>query len=233
MSKIYETCYVYKIVNYIDDNIYVGSTTEQLCKRMVQHRSNCKSGKYPNIKLYSHFNLHGIANFKIVLIEEYKNINRDTLRKYEDKFIKEFDSVKSGLNGRHEDGSICIHNKNRNQCILCHSISICEHNKIRNVCKLCHGSQICEHNRQRSQCKECKGSQICEHNRIRSTCKECKGSLICEHNKNRNFCRDCNNFFCNFCTKKLSSNQSLKRHIITCRKNPINSNKCLFTMETI
>ena len=161
MSKIYETCYVYKIINDIDDLIYIGSTADKLCKRMANHRLRYKLEKYLNSKLYTHMNLHGIEYFKIILVEEYKNINRETLRKHEDSYMKQFDTVKNGLNGRYEDGIIC------------------EHNNKRSRCKECVGSQICEHNRRRENCKECKGSSICEHNKRQNTCKECGGSQIC------------------------------------------------------
>ena len=111
MSKIYETCYVYKIINDIDDLIYIGSTADKLCKRMVRHRSDAKRENTKNTKFYTHIKLHGIDNFKIILVEEFKSINRETLRKHEDKYIKEFNTVKNGLNGRYEDGAICEHNK--------------------------------------------------------------------------------------------------------------------------
>ena len=67
MSKIYETCYVYKIINDIDDLIYIGSTADKLCKRMVAHRMNAKRENTKNTKIYTHINLHGIDNFKIIL----------------------------------------------------------------------------------------------------------------------------------------------------------------------
>ena len=51
MSKIYETCYVYKIINDIDDLIYIGSTADKLCKRMVRHRSDAKRENTKNTKL--------------------------------------------------------------------------------------------------------------------------------------------------------------------------------------
>lgn len=207
MSKIYETCYVYKIINDIDDLVYIGSTADKLCKRMAKHRETAKREDAQKRKIYIHMNLHGIEHFKIILVEEYKNINREELLKNEDKFIKEFDSIKIGLNGRLSTGN-----------------SICEHNKRRVQCKECGGSQICEHNNRRSQCKECGGSQICEHNKMKNRCKECGGSSICEHNKEKGSCKDCTNFICNICDKKLCSNHSLKRHLITCSKNQTNTN---------
>ena len=37
---------IYKILNTIDDNVYVGSTTEPLCKRMWKHKWDVKNNKF-------------------------------------------------------------------------------------------------------------------------------------------------------------------------------------------
>ena len=55
---------LYKIINDIDDLIYIGSTADKLCKRMANHRLSTKN---KNSKIYIHMNLHGIENFKIIL----------------------------------------------------------------------------------------------------------------------------------------------------------------------
>ena len=230
MSKIYETCYVYKIINDIDDLIYIGSTADKLCKRMVYHRMSARKEKDKNRKLYLHINLHGIEHFKIILVEEYKNINRETLRKHEYKFIKDFNTVKNGLNGCYANGITCEHNKSRSRCKDCGGSQICEHNRLRSKCKECHWGSICEHNKERDACKECGGSKICEHNRIRSKCKECGGSSICEHHTVVYECKDCNNFKCDFCEKKLCSKRNLAQHMNTCKKKPEND-KCLFSLN--
>ena len=78
MSKIYGTCYVYKIINDFDDLIYIGSTAEKLCRRMAIHRRDAKNPKKMNRKFYLHMNLHGTDKHKIILVEEYTNINRET-----------------------------------------------------------------------------------------------------------------------------------------------------------
>ena len=38
----YSTGKIYKILNNIDDNVYVGSTVDTLGRRMAKHRSNMK-----------------------------------------------------------------------------------------------------------------------------------------------------------------------------------------------
>ena len=60
---------IYKIVNNVDDKIYVGSTCSSLAKRKGQHKANLN--KYPNMASYKHFNEVGWDNVDIVLIETY------------------------------------------------------------------------------------------------------------------------------------------------------------------
>ncbi len=153
--KKYENCYVYKIVNNIDNLIYIGSTTNSLFKRMTTHKINSRCSKFKNRKIYNHMNLYGEDKFKIEPIEEFKNIGRDELRKYEDKYIKEFNTVINGLNTKYEVGINCDHNTRRNQCLICHGNNICSHNKQKWFCLLCNGTQVCEHDKQKKQCKAC------------------------------------------------------------------------------
>ena len=68
---------VYKIVNNIDNMIYIGSTTCHLCSRMNVHRCNTRNNK--NATLYKHMHKLGIRNFYIVLIENYSCSNKDQL----------------------------------------------------------------------------------------------------------------------------------------------------------
>jgi hypothetical protein len=180
---------VYKIVNTMDELIYIGATGATLSHRMVQHRANAKTGKTSTI--YTHMRDIGIEKFSIILIEQLENVTKEQLRAKEDKWIKELDTVNNGLNGRYEMGQTCIHNKRRSNCKECGGSAICIHNKYRSSCKECNGSAICIHNKQRLQCKECEGSSICIHNKYRSSCKECKGSAICIHNKQRLQCKEC------------------------------------------
>ena len=57
---------IYKIVNDIDDYVYVGSTTDTLCRRLTRHRTDMKRNLTFNI--YEHMKKHGIEHFKIILI---------------------------------------------------------------------------------------------------------------------------------------------------------------------
>ena len=78
---------IYKIVNNIDNMIYIGSTTTKLCYRMSIHRCHMEYNNN-NSTLYQHMRKLGIDNFKIVLIEEYPWSNKDQLLRRERYIIE-------------------------------------------------------------------------------------------------------------------------------------------------
>jgi hypothetical protein len=86
---------IYKIVNNIDNMLYIGSTTTKLCQRMNVHR--CKTRYNNNINLYNHMRKLGVDNFKIVLIEEYSCSNKDQLLRRE-RYILELHDKQKLLN---------------------------------------------------------------------------------------------------------------------------------------
>jgi hypothetical protein len=184
---------IYKIVNDINSEIYIGSTKQILCKRMADHRKSSRREKCKNYLLYQLAETHGWNRFKIILIEEFECKNNEERFRKEQHYI---DELKPVLNKCNAYGS-----------------SICLHNKPRNTCKECGGSSYCLHNRQRRYCKDCGGSSICLHNRHRRYCKDCGGSSFCLHGKRKSYCKDCNNFICEVCNKKYSSKQYLKNHL--------------------
>ena len=59
----YKNGKIYCIRNTIDDDIYIGSTTQPLSKRMVGHRSDMKSERRRHYILYQKMNELGIENF--------------------------------------------------------------------------------------------------------------------------------------------------------------------------
>ena len=63
---VYSKGKLYKIINTIDDEIYIGSTTETLGQRMANHRGSRKLK--PQYKLYKHMHELGVSNFYIELI---------------------------------------------------------------------------------------------------------------------------------------------------------------------
>jgi hypothetical protein len=70
MEKTERTGKIYKVVNTVNDNIYIGSTQLQyLSKRMAHHRENFI--KAPHVgKLYPAMKELGIDKFSIVLLKK-------------------------------------------------------------------------------------------------------------------------------------------------------------------
>ena len=88
MSNKYHNSKIYAIRNKLNNEVYVGSTSIELCKRMVKHR--CMANKKPEASpLHTYMKENGIENFYIELIEEYKCENVEQLRKREGEIIRE------------------------------------------------------------------------------------------------------------------------------------------------
>tara|TARA_R110000782_G_scaffold98276_1_gene183578 strand:+ start:387 stop:1013 length:627 start_codon:yes stop_codon:yes gene_type:complete len=81
------------MVNNIDNEEYIGSTTSTLVKRKYQHK--VFSTRTPNTLVYKHFNKIGWENVEIILIESCPCENRDELLRRE-RFW--FDELKPSLN---------------------------------------------------------------------------------------------------------------------------------------
>ncbi len=65
---------VYKVINDVDENVYVGSTIAKLSKRMTDCRKNARNGD--KSKFYQHMRDIGIEHFKIVCVREYTDISK-------------------------------------------------------------------------------------------------------------------------------------------------------------
>ena len=178
--------------------IYVGSTTQPLSKRMVQHRSalTCVSKE-----------IIDIGDAYIELIENYPCVDKNQLLARENRYMRGLDCL-----NKHSAIADCPHGRKQNNCVECHGSSICEHNRRRRVCLECNGSCICEHNRDRSKCKDCGGASICVHNRCKSQCKDCNGSQICVHQVRITYCKLCFPVECERCNITLSKG-TYKRHL--------------------
>ena len=203
----YQKGKVYKLVNTVDDLIYIGSTCLLLSGRFYTHKQAAKKKPLP---CHHHFNAIGWDNVRIVLIENVVAADRDQLIQREQYYI---DLLKPSLNKRSAFVH-CPHGRTHSRCKECNGASICSHNRVKSTCKDCKGSQICIHNRFKSICKECNGASICVHNKQKSKCKECKGASICIHNRQKSTCIQCNGdkYHCYECDKSFSSITALKRH---------------------
>ena len=99
-SKDYKNGKIYCIRNNINDDIYVGSTTQPLCKRMAWHRQDAKKEKRKHQTFYSKFNEIGIENCYIELIEDCPCESLEQLRKREGHYIREMGTLNHKIAGR-------------------------------------------------------------------------------------------------------------------------------------
>ena len=99
-SKDFRNGRIYRILNHIDDECYVGSTTQALSKRMVEHRGQVYCNRTRNIPLYIKMLKEGVENFYIELIEEYPCDNLEQLRKREGHYIREMGTLNKVIAGR-------------------------------------------------------------------------------------------------------------------------------------
>ena len=97
----YNNAKIYKILNTVTDDVYIGSTTQPLSKRMVDHRASCKSDKVFHLQLHKKMHELGIENLYIELLEEYPCENVEQLRKKGEQ-IREFSTLNRYVAGRDE-----------------------------------------------------------------------------------------------------------------------------------
>ena len=86
---------IYKILNTIDNEIYVGSTCELLSQRMARHRSDCK--RRAHLPLYKAMIEYGKEYFYIELLEKHPCSDKEELVKKENEYIR---SLKPSMNQR-------------------------------------------------------------------------------------------------------------------------------------
>ena len=79
---------IYKILNTIDDEIYVGSTIDTLSARMAKHRSEINTTQKHKYKLYEHMKGIGCNQFYIELIEYFDCSSVEELRAKEGEWIR-------------------------------------------------------------------------------------------------------------------------------------------------
>ena len=80
---------IYKIVNNVDDMVYIGSTCLSLSKRKHLHKTEQVSGKSPNRRLFLHIKKYGWEEFDIYLVEQFSCHTKDQLRQREEYHRKQ------------------------------------------------------------------------------------------------------------------------------------------------
>jgi hypothetical protein len=84
---------IYKLVNDVDDKIYIGSTCNRLSHRKNLHKGHSK--RKPNRVVYKHLNSIGWENVDIILVENFNCKSKNELHARERHYI---DLLKPSLN---------------------------------------------------------------------------------------------------------------------------------------
>ena len=95
----YQNGRIYKILNNIDDDVYVGSTCQTLSQRMTHHRSKSKLVN-PTRLIYKKMQELGVKEFYIELIEECPCDSIEELLKREGYYIREIGTLNKIIAGR-------------------------------------------------------------------------------------------------------------------------------------
>ena len=103
---------IYRIVSANSDLVYIGSTCQSLAKRKGQHISDYKSYVKGTRPYISSCKIIEKGNIDIILIEEYKAINKMDLHKKEREHIEKNECVNKKIPGRTHKESIAEYRAN-------------------------------------------------------------------------------------------------------------------------
>ena len=88
-------CYIYKIINNVTGEKYVGQTTN-FSRRISDHKQQLNAGTHKNQKLQASWNKYGAENFSIT--KEQFNLTKEQLNQKEVEEIQKEDSFNNGFN---------------------------------------------------------------------------------------------------------------------------------------
>jgi hypothetical protein len=113
---------IYKIESHLGDKIYIGSTTkEYLSQRMDTHRSSYNSWKHEKrnrTTSFELFDVYGIENCQIVLIESCPCNSKDELISREAFYIRSLDCVNKNIPDRSPQELGKTYRKNNKEIII-------------------------------------------------------------------------------------------------------------------
>ena len=87
--------YIYKIVNQINNKVYIGKTLRTVEERWKEHSKDYMRRDYENRPLYNAMKKYGIENFSIEQVEE---CDYEIVNEREKYWIEKFGSFKYGYN---------------------------------------------------------------------------------------------------------------------------------------
>ena len=116
--NIYKRGKIYAIKNNINDDVYIGSTTQLLIKRFNDHKKNLKdNSKYKRCSIYNKMMELGTEHFCIQLIEDYPCETKEELLRREGQVIKELGTVNRQIMGRPSHEYQLMYRQNNKECI--------------------------------------------------------------------------------------------------------------------
>ena len=95
---------IYKVLNTVTDDVYVGSTCSPLTKRFYEHKKTIGKRNYEHNKFYCKMQELGFDNFYIELVENYPCSTREELRAREGEWIRKISTLNKLIAGRDSKG---------------------------------------------------------------------------------------------------------------------------------
>lgn len=100
MINKYERGLIYVLKSNQTKNIYIGSTTQTLNKRLIGHRKDYKRYLNDKYNYLSSFEIVKYPDCYIELLEKYKCNNKYELYRKEGEYIKKYDCVNKQIAGQ-------------------------------------------------------------------------------------------------------------------------------------
>lgn len=98
---------IYRIVNDLNDKVYIGYTSKSLQWRLNKHFEETK--KYPTSKRKIHQAIHEIGPQHFSIEPLFESASKtEALAIYEQQYIEEYDSINTGYNSRKGGGGVHI-----------------------------------------------------------------------------------------------------------------------------
>ncbi len=111
MSQDFSKAKIYKITNDFNDDVYVGSTCDELTKRFSKHKYDSYDPSKQNRPFYKLVNEIGFNRFRIELIENYPCEDIYQLRQREGHHIREMGTLNVRIENRTQKEYMDNYNK--------------------------------------------------------------------------------------------------------------------------
>jgi hypothetical protein len=94
----YQTGKIYKLIDNTNNDIYIGSTTQSLARRLRKHKSDSKNYGKIQTKRVIKYSSHSIimnGDYSISLLEDFACNTKDELRQKEQEWIDKTECINS------------------------------------------------------------------------------------------------------------------------------------------